>query len=317
MFRATLGEAECAHVRNGLALGVRRDGRLLQQQRGAQLSTSVIPHMDGSCSVDLGGTQVLVSLAVNVEETKNGEGQLRVHLDCVPTVAACYSQIIGVSDTRSQRNFLSHMSRTVSHIFGAEKASWEDHGVADAILDEGEEEEMKGACKANTSFPSSSLSLGHGFAFVIDADIQILQCDGGNIVSAACAALRGALRTVRLPHASLHETPNGVCPEVDKSKVFSQAVDWSCLPTVAVLLMHDSFYVCDPSLEEEIALNKRLYVASSECGRTSFVKFMCLGSRRAAGIAGITTTDLRSAVNDAVTFCEQLRRDEDVGGESN
>ncbi|CUG86807.1 exosome-associated Rnase, putative [Bodo saltans] len=306
MYRTSVSDSEGSHIRNSLLGGVRRDGRGLLEHRVPLVTPGVVPHTDGSCSVDIGGTHVLVNLVVSVAETASGQGELRVHLDCAPSVISSYAQTLGGADNRYRKTFVSWLSNTVSKVFGAEVVAAEEQGLAEAILDDELESESEER-NQNRDFPSHALAIGNGYSFVIDADVQISECMGGNVVGATAMCISSALKTVKLPHVTLHETPNGISVEVDKSRSFSGVVDWSVLPTVVVAHWTASTFLVDATFSEEASIPRFLVVASTQSGRVSHWMLQCFPSKQGIQSLGLSPVDLRSLIGDSLLVCDQLR----------
>jgi exosome complex RNA-binding protein Rrp42 (RNase PH superfamily) len=307
MHRNSVSDSEASHIRNSLLGGVRRDGRSLLDHRDPIVAPGVVPHTDGSCSVDIGGTNVLVNLVVSVAETSSGQGELRVHLDCAPSVISSYAQTLGGNDNRYRKIFVSWLSNTVSKIFGAEVIAGEEQGLAEAILEDELESNDVAVRVQSRDFPSQSLAIGNGYSFVIDADVQVSECIGGNVVGATAMCISSALKHVKLPHVTLHETPNGISVEVDKSRNFSGVVDWSVLPTVVVAHWSTSTFLIDATFAEELSMPRFLVVASTQNGRVSHWMLHCFPSRQGDQSCGLSPADLRCLIGDALFVCDQLR----------
>lgn len=312
----SVSASQCDHIKEGMRQGCRMDGRTLLQLRQNSISFGVVPHTDGSCEVSVDGTVVLASVSVGVAETPDGNGQLRVHLDCSSSVSSHYARAMGGHDPRYQKMFFSHLSNTITRIFCATTVVVVDNGTAEAITDSELESVQPTATESSKArdFPAKELSLGSGFAYCLDADVQVLQCNGGNIIGAVCLSLKAALKSVKLPLAVLHETPAGVSVEVDKSRPYAgPPIPWGRLPTVVVAHWIPGYYLVDPSLDEELALPHRAIVASSESGRVSSISVECLPSRKGGDSAsGVSPVDLRVLLSECVTLCDQLRHDSGV-----
>lgn len=304
MLRSAVSDSEASHIRNALLGGVRRDGRGPLEHRVPVIVPGIVPHTDGSSSIELGGTQVLVNLAVSVAETMSGVGELRVHLDCSPAVVSSYAHGLGGNDARYKRIFVSWLSNTVSKIFGAEVTTADEHGLAEALVDDIDCETVRQNIK---DFPSQALAIGNGYCFVIDADVQVSECTGGNIIGAISLGMVSALQNVKLPHVTLHETPNGISVEVDKSRKFNRTIDWSVLPTVVVAHWSPFTYLVDATFAEETSMPNFLVVSSTQSSRISHWMLHCFPSKQSTHVAGIAPTDLRSLLGDALVLCDQLR----------
>jgi exosome complex RNA-binding protein Rrp42 (RNase PH superfamily) len=308
MQQPVVSDCEVAHIRNALLGGVRRDGRGLLEHRQPVVLPNVVPHTDGSCCVDIGGTQVLVNLVVSVAETVSGQGELRVHLDCSPSVVSTYSQSLGGHDHRYRRVFVSWMSNIISKVFGADVQMSEHEGYAEAVLDEDCDVSVELTEHTQKDFPCQALAIGSGYAFVVDADVQVSECIGGNVLGATALCLSSALKLLRLPHVTLHETPNGISVEVDKSRRFDQReVDWSSLPTLVALHWSSHNFLCDATSAEEMSMPHMAIVASTHSGHISHWMLQSFPSKHGEESLGISPSDLRSMISESLNLCDQLR----------
>lgn len=257
-----------------------------------------------------------VSSTANEEEDDNGgssrgtgRGQLFITIDAVPNVIDFYAHAIGGRGGRYRRDYLAYLASVIRVAFGAasvtvqEQQSQQQAGVAEAQLvgegEEGEDDDNDGAVPAtgtsgmeggsssssssgsSCGFPSKDLYIGKGFAFRIDVDVHILQAVGGNVLCCVAMAVHNALKAIRLPSVSLHESAAGVSVEVDRSKPYSRKVDWSQLPVLCVLLLSPTrHYLVDPTTREELALPQQLHVAANASGQLCYMRYQQLPSRR-------------------------------------
>lgn len=312
------GDSDAEHRRivSGLMQDVRGDGRSLCQHRPLFVTSGQVPHASGSSRVLLSGTEVFVTVHTTVVEAD--VGRLQLHLDWVPTVTARYAQSLGGSNTRYARMFMAHLATVVQTLFGASSFTLEENGTADGVADAEEGEGMEAPSPSppssspasrDSGFPALQLAIGNGFAYQLDADVSVLHADGGNILGAVACALREALRSTQLPFAVVHETPNGVAVEVDRTKPAIMAVDWSSLPLACVMHCTSEYYVVDPSLEEELSLPTRIVIgAAPGKGTVSFAGLQPLPSSRRSA-ATLRAQDVKTLLGEGVHWCDVMQQE--------
>lgn len=285
--------------------------------------SSVAVSVEGGTTVLAAASPSVVEVSVEDDGEEEGEGKghgpLHITIDAAPAVVDFYASALGGRSGQYRRSYLAHAALAIRHVFGAESVSVDDRqsGVAEAQLvgddddeavgakgdDDGEEEgggrggsssikhPTTDAGKSNSSdhrrlptgYPSQDLYIGKGYAFRIDLDVHVQQASGGNLLSCIALAVHAALRTVRLPSVTLHDSAAGVSIEVDRSKAFHRAVDWSRLPLLAVLLLSPTrHYVADPTAREELALPQQLQVAAGRDGHVCYSRY-CQYPSRAGG----------------------------------
>ncbi|KAF8277260.1 putative exosome-associated protein 1 [Trypanosoma cruzi] len=271
---------------------------------------------DGSCvEVQCGATTVVAAATPSIIElSESGEaaprkrmrGPLFISIDTVPAVVDYYAQALRNRGGRYRLAFLSFLATTISQTFGAEGVTVREQlGLAEAeIIDDGDDDDAattaggvneegaggglrQGRFPAEEEgdsgggFPGEELYIGGGYAFRIDVDVHVLQTNDGNLPSIISLAVHAALKAVKLPSVTLHETSGGVSLEVDRSKPFRRPVDWSRLPVLTVLLISPTrHYVVDPTPLEELALPQQLHLAMNAAGHVCYMRYQQLPSRR-------------------------------------
>lgn len=245
----------------------------------------------------------------------SGEGVLAISIDVVPSVVDLYAQALGGNSRRYRRVYLDHLAHVIRQVFGAQYVTTQEvSGVAEAdVLHSDSDDDDAGAdagdahasalgdvhngsdnAKAvgsngesgsglQVGFPSKDLYIGKGFAFRVDVDVHVLQAMSGNLLSQISMAVHCALRTLKLPAVTLHETAAGVSVEMDRTQPYQvkKPMDWSQLPLLTTLLLSPTrHYVVDPTLREELAMPQQLHVAATAAGQVCFVQYQTLPSRR-------------------------------------
>lgn len=312
-FGPVVSEAEIRTVQDGIANGVRSDGRSLTQRRPFTVVTNrgSTTHFEGSSvEVQCDGTTVVAAATPSVVELDIDRGQaprgsLFVNIDAVPAVVEHYAQSVRNNSARYRQAFLSFLATAIRQTFGAQGVTAEERqqqlGIAEAeiIADEGDDEQREDALGGRGAaeekpveetaeqwvdccgFPGEQLYIGGGYAFRIDVDAHVLQAHGGSLASIVALAVHAALKTVRLPSVTLHEASAGFSLEVDYSKPYATAVNWSRLPVLSVVHVSPTrHYVVDPTRLEELALPQQLRVAVNSFGQVFHMRFQQLPSRR-------------------------------------
>ncbi|KAH8603881.1 hypothetical protein ERJ75_001776800 [Trypanosoma vivax] len=138
-FAPAVSELEIRSVQDGIANGVRSDGRALTQRRpfsvtstrgndaGYYGGSSVEVHCDGTTIV-AAATPSVVELNTDPDSLHNLEkkgvpslrGPLFVSIDAVPAVVDYYARALRNGTGRYRQAFLSRLALTIRHAFGAE-----------------------------------------------------------------------------------------------------------------------------------------------------------------------------------------------------
>nr|CCC89366.1 RNasePH-like protein [Trypanosoma congolense IL3000] len=272
-----ISEVEIRTVHDGIANGVRSDGRSLTQRRPFTIvhNRGDVTHFEGgSVEVQCDGTIVLAAATPSVVEldvSRGGtpRGLLFVSIVAAPAVVESHAQSLRNNSGRYRQAFLSQLATTIRHTFGAEGVTAQERqqqlGIAEAEIiasendnfnpsesaDEPKTIPIRDECVADTcsrrpedrpvsydcGFPGEQLYVGGGYAFRVDVDVHVLQSSGGNLASIISLAVHAVLKVVRLPSVTLHEASAGFSLEVDYSKPYASPVDWSRLPILNVILI--------------------------------------------------------------------------------
>ncbi|CAG9573210.1 RNasePH-like protein [Leishmania major strain Friedlin] len=290
-----------------------------------------------------------------------GRGKLHITIDAVPHVLDTYASAVGGRNVgRYRRDYLAFLASTMRQVFGAAQVEvQEQQGVAEAdVVQEEAGEATVGACTASSSsspsagaswaapaagcsgdhmlngFPAADLYVGEDFGFMIHVDVHVLQSSGGNLFTAIAYAIHAVLRSLRLPAVTLHKAPGdgaGVSVEVDRSKPYRQAVSWTHMPLLCVLLVSPTGHcVVDPTLREEWAMPQQVHVAAGANGQVMYFRYQQLPSRRGnayqlrpaelssatdgcasyvAPPSALSVNDCWSILCDAVHICQAMLHD--------
>lgn len=313
IFSPAISEAEIWAVQDGIASDVRSDGRTLVQRRPFTISTTHatngasmdVDYDGGRVEVRCGGTTVMAAATPSVVELSEtagaaaatkARGPLFISIDAVPAAVDYYAQALQNHGSRYRHAFLSFLAATIRQAFGAEGvAVREQLGVAEAELVADDEEtggrpprgaddaghDRGGGGGGGVGFPGEQLYIGGGYAFRVDVDVHVQEANGGNLPSIISLAVHAALKTMRLPCVTLHETSGGISLEVNRNKPFRGSVDWSRLPVLSVILISPTrHYVVDPTPLEELALPQQLHVAMNAAGQMCYMRYQQLPSTR-------------------------------------
>lgn len=330
-----LSDAEVKSITHGIEANVRADGRTRIQHRPLNIELNPVAHACGSSQVSFAtggdgeGTRVLVSIMAEIVEVADSsieQGSMEIHLDCVPTVTMMYGKIYsgGVSlrssmgaTNKGKLAFLTHSTMALSRAFGAKvslsgstlNAGIEtDLAAADgenaAIADEDENAAAPSTPVADRACSSfyKDLYLGHGFAYELHADVNILQGGGGGLLTAASAGIIAALKCMQLPRAEITVHPDGTASvEVNPKQVrLGAPIRLHEIPLLMTASLHNGRYAVDPSLLETIAIPALLTVGSTAHKViTSVSQFAQTGRRSIADGSVIATgEDLIAALTD-------------------
>jgi hypothetical protein len=239
---------------------------------------------------------VLATVQASVAAVSGELGTVVVRVDCAPSVVFSYAKNIGTTSPKFRSAFLGTLADTIAALLGASNSVRESTDTATGAS--GDEEQSPSGSSSFSPLPLKDLYCGGGFAFKLTVDVQVMQCNGGSIVSAASYAIRGALASLKLPFVIVSESPMGYSVEVNKTKPFQKIIDWSEAPIALSVHTQNSRFLIDPSLSEEASLPLHVIVAFGWSGRLSFLKVCAQPSKRVES-ARFTIGDLRQLVSDA------------------
>ena len=264
-----IGVEEKVDIRDGIACGIRSDGRSRKQLREFTVETGVSPHSCGSSIVKLEETSVMATLSYEIVECEEEKGAFEIHVDssttCMPGVQA---------DARLQYN--AGVGQQMSRLLG----------LTPTVIG------------AKSLIPLKELFIGEGQCFSVKLDIQVLSVGGGAVEGCAALATRAAVANFTLPHVNVVGATGGegVSIEVDPSKTMNP-LDGATLPLLLTFGVASSYVVSDPSAVEEQASTSSVHVGVVE-GDVCFLKSsQC-----------IAASDLPTIMHDAIVAASEWER---------
>ena len=224
-----LSEGERTYIANGADLGIRGDGRGIDDLRPLSVETGLLPQAAGSARLRLGSTDVLVGVKLQVTPppaaTPNA-GTISFAVECAPG------------------GWLEASERDAEEV-GNELAALLQRTVPSGL-----------------DLTSLCLALGR-MCWAIYVDALIL-ASAGNVEDALLACVRAALVATRIPAASVAGDGS-----LEVSDDLSEAVPLETrrVPVSVTLARLGRTFVIDPSTEEELCSSSRVSVAASAAGR--------------------------------------------------
>ncbi len=211
-----------------LAAGKRTDGRDLSSYRELKVEVGVIEKAEGSASVSLGNTKVLVGVKVETGEpyadTPNS-AVLAVNSEFVPLAHAIFEP--GPPDENS-----IELARVV------------DRGI-----------------RESKAIDLEQLVLIPGkLVYVIFVDVYILN-HGGNLIDASGFAALAALKNAKIPNYEV-----AASGAVERKEGFSP-LPLRDYPVPTTLVKMGNTIIVDPNIEEETVSNTRLTITMTADGR--------------------------------------------------
>jgi exosome complex component RRP42 len=210
-----------------LSKGKRLDGRGLLDSRELKVHTNVIEKAEGSARVELGNTEVIAGVKVNLgtpfPDTPD-KGLLVVSAEVLP-LASPYAEP-GPPDEST-----------------IELARVTDRGVREsAMIDVGK------------------LVLKEGkWVYAVFVDVSILNVDG-NLFDAVSAATVAALLTTRIPK---YEVKEGADPIKTEEKI---PLPIQTVPVAVTMAKIGDYLLVDPTSEEEAVMDARITLVSDDRG---------------------------------------------------
>ncbi len=265
-------------VAQGIALGVRDDGRDVLAMRPTVCETGILVGCTGSAHVSRGGCDVVagVKLELGVPVREHREGQVHVRVDVTSSA----------HDEKRVREQEGDLSRCLEASLGGE------------VIDRTKLCVVPGA---------------EGLAWTVFVDLVVLG-DGGSLVDVCSLAVRAALARVRLPKivpfrsALLDRWDFTVAEDVCDAV----PLDVSRVPVIVTASMFAGKAVLDVSIEEQMHRDAELSVAVSLPGLLSFSRisgrtgiapqllFATLSTVKEAAVASIRSLDEALRKEDAL-----------------
>ncbi|ORC88943.1 exosome-associated protein 1 [Trypanosoma theileri] len=340
------------HTTGGATTEIDYDGSCVEVQCGgttvvAAATPSVVELQEcSSISAEEGEKEEVESTPHN--STAALRGPLYITIDAVPAVVDYYAESLRNRGGRYRQAYLSFLATTIRQTFGAESVVVQEQlGVAEAerIPEENANDNNTSTIpntnsntininnnnnnisinmnsNSTTGYPGEQLYLGSGHAFRVDVDVHVLQAGGGGLAAHIALAVHAALKALRLPAVSLHQTAAGVAVEVDRTRPFHRPINWEALPTLAILLLSPTrHYVVDPTPLEELALPQQVHIAANAAGMVAYTKLQQMPARRGNAwrlgnnkkngrdeelSTAVSPMDLTALLHDAPYICQAI-----------
>ena len=235
-----LSKAEKEYVRGGSDALVREDGRTQSELRAMLIEREVIPHVNGSAHVKIGGSvEVLCSVKADIVEPRAGapsEGQL---LFTTEISSACSAFSVHI-DERKLTDIGTEISHQLHNIYrGSKSLDLQSMGIIDGK-----------------------------FSWAIHVDLVVLQCDGYPLDVCSVAA-REALLCTKLPQLQMKVGDSGQPENFDVNGDISATVGLSKndLPICLTMAKVGEQFLTDISLNEYLSAECVYTVALDKKGR--------------------------------------------------
>ncbi|MBP1449801.1 MAG: exosome complex protein Rrp42 [Thermoproteus sp.] len=215
-----------SQIRRLAALGIRADGRALDQYRDISIKTGVVNTADGSAEVLLGRTRVVAGVKIGIGQPfpdAPDEGVLIVNAEVLPH-ASPYSEV-GPPD-----EVAIELARVV------------DRGIRHSGFVE-----------------FKKLAIDASKVYVVWVDLYVLN-DDGNLVDASNLAALAALRSAALPAAVKDESG---AVKLDKSNRSAMPTNLSRMPLAVSIGKMEARLLADPNFEEELSLDGRITITTA------------------------------------------------------
>lgn len=233
MLKISAGERE--YLIQGVERGLRNDGRGLRQQRHLEVRVGVLGGANGSCSLQLAGTDILVGVKADLGEPTTqhpDQGRVQVQVHCCPSASP-------------------EFQGRGAHELDAELAM-----SLQRLIDSGPAVDLHKLC---------IVPFRHCWVLTIEA--LVLDSDG-NLFDALSLAVRAALGSTRIPRLSVLEDGGATELQLSDDPLDVDLLDVTNVPVNVTLIKIGSQFIVDPTLEEELCMSARLTVAVNARGHT-------------------------------------------------
>ena len=270
------GERE--YVRQGCECGIRADGRAAPDHRAVTVETGLLPHLNGSARVQIGGaTDVLCSIKLEVVPEEEGKGgssssssggggpQLEVSVDFSPS---CNLKL----DERRLADTGSLLSQNLQRIL---KDSLRDTDSSFTIV--------PGKC-----------------CWRLYVDLVIMRLDGDPL-DACSMAIYAALHTTKIPRVELLTGPSGLPTDFEVVGDVSAALDFPAerVPLCVTFAKVGSVFIVDAASSEHYCASVALTVVLDHGGA-------CCGMFKLHGQGSFSEQEIATAFSQARTMSPSL-----------
>lgn len=227
-----ISEAERRFLLDGLAQGMRVDGRGCFDYRRVAFDTGTVPSATGSCRLRAGETDLIVAIKCDMAKPSRARpdaGDLRVSVDCAASVSVS---------------------------LGLDGRDADDYGRQLSVI-------LESLCAGDNVVDRGALCIVPGlFAWEVHVDVMVL-ASGGNLLDAATLALCAALGETVLPKVEIVEAMEEgemVQLKVDDRPEVGTPIPLQRLPLcVTVAQVKDQFLI-DVTNEEKMCADASICV---------------------------------------------------------
>ncbi|KAJ1927796.1 hypothetical protein IWQ60_002613 [Tieghemiomyces parasiticus] len=245
-----ISHAEYTYIQDGLAAGIREDGRGPRDYRDYLLSLDVISHSSGSARCRIGfGTDILVGVKAEVNSIDPSEpshqGRIQCNVECSPNA----SQNLAGRAIDDLNNELTRFLTRALNCYGG--------------IDLGK------LC----IIPKQSCWVLYVDALVLDYD--------GNLYDALMMATVAALYNARIPQVEIEATGDDGEMDfdvIDDAEAALPVPGRERLPLAITLNWAKGAYIADASMTEEYCVDSRLTVLVNPQGKICAVQKSALGT---------------------------------------
>ena len=291
---------ETTFLLQGLAEGIRNDGRSRLQCRTFEIAKGVVGRANGSAHVTLAGTEVVVGVYADVQRSKRGS--MCVHVDCTPAAAWAYNP----TRTRgAKEGFTTTISMQLSNLYTAQRTG--GHRTEDVMMADAAEEEEGGA-RTTPGHPGlhiplnyAALCIGPDMAWNLNVDVMVVGCTGGNVIGAVSVAVKAALMDVMLPQVEVSLTGEVTLHNENPSS-FPQAAD---APLATLFLCTGSHFLVDPTQQEESVPHTAVVLGVRPDGEVCLFETVTL-STQVTAVGPIPPRDLLTVVEDGARVLVEM-----------
>eukprot|EP01112_Ceratiomyxa_fruticulosa_P006464 TRINITY_DN1726_c0_g2_i1.p1 TRINITY_DN1726_c0_g2~~TRINITY_DN1726_c0_g2_i1.p1 ORF type:complete len:310 (+),score=67.05 TRINITY_DN1726_c0_g2_i1:61-930(+) len=233
MYFPIISPSERNYLEQGVAKGVRVDGRGRLDYRHFTLETGLIVQTNGSARIRLGTTDILVGIKAELgkmDENTN-EGKILCNVECCPSASSEF-------EGRGAEYLNAELARALERAF-----------AVSTLL------EKKKLVIENSEY-----------CWTLYIDALVLD-SGGNLFDALSIATRAAVFDTRIPKVKIHHGEKGDI-EIDIEDDPSQflQLDVSSMPLLVTLTHINGYEIVDATIDEEQCMLGRITVAVNKNG---------------------------------------------------
>eukprot|EP00127_Corallochytrium_limacisporum_P000795 Clim_evm81s25 gene=Clim_evmTU81s25 len=230
-----ISEAEARFIIEGVADGLRTDGRGCLDHRQAVLECDIASNTRGSCRVRLAGTDVLVGIKTEIDvpdPNKPNQGKVNVNVDLSSHAAAVSGSVTRrVLEAREQ-----DLSSTLQNLL-----------LPEGVLD-----------------PATLIIIPRRQCWILYIDAVVVTSGGGSLVDALSLAVKGAIMTCSVPKVTVVYGENKEPIDITLSSDPYDAEPLklkSPVPVIATMVTMGTHYVADADREEEAVADASVSVS--------------------------------------------------------